>query len=103
MKRIVVAAVLGALGLVAGSCATQMQCPANEPAQCQQTGGTEEAIVAGAAGATLWATAGGCKINGCHPPYVCNEETELCESPFCGEGRPCPAPYSCDERRHRCF
>jgi hypothetical protein len=38
-----------------------------------------EAALNVALAATLWATAGGCKIAGCTANMRCNRETELCE------------------------
>lgn len=86
------------LSILAG-CTSGMQCgPSSEPdqrEQCVSTGGPVEAAGTAVAAGVAWGAVG-CRVNGCHPPYVCNEDTGMCERMPCGEGRSCLAPYECN-------
>ena len=61
------------------------------------------AVVAAAVAGTAWAVAGGCKLNGCRPPFTCNKQTELCERARCDQGSSCPPAYTCDLDDQRCY
>jgi hypothetical protein len=65
--------------------------------RCQSSSGDPgEAVGTAAAAAGAWAVAG-CTVNGCEPPFRCNEKTKMCERIRCGEGQgACPPAYICD-------
>lgn len=68
---------------------------------CFQSNSAADALVAVGVAATATAVVG-CTVNGCLPPYRCNEATKLCEMIHCDENEPCPAAYTCDLETHRC-
>jgi hypothetical protein len=88
-------------GLMSG-CFSQLQCESpNGP--CTETGGPGEAAVTAVAAGALWAGGGGCAINGCRYPYVCNKGSGLCEPMTCGEGKgTCPPGLACEAMTSTC-
>lgn len=61
-----------------------------------------DALVTAASAGALFAAVG-CTWNGCEFPYECNAATKRCERMSCSETKPCPAPYSCDFDRRKCW
>lgn len=103
--RVASVAIVGALALAAGGCASGMQCQrSSEPdrsEECVATGGSGEAAGTAIAAAGAWAVTG-CRVNGCNLPYTCNQDTGMCERISCAEGQSCPPGYHCDPDDERC-
>lgn len=103
--RWVSASMMVAATALAAGCTSGMQChPSSDPLQreqCVSTGGPTEAVGTAVVAAAAWGVEG-CRVNGCNPPYTCNDETRMCERLACGEGEPCPAPFECDTIEGHC-
>lgn len=71
--------------------------------ECVARGGPAEAVGTAAAAGVVWGAVG-CRVNGCRPPYVCDQPSGFCEPPRCSEGNPCPSGYGyeCDYDEGRC-
>jgi len=90
---------LAACGAAQSSCQSD---PISGSPRCGDTsGGPEDALITGGAATGLWA-AGGCKMNGCEPPFVCEKVSQRCERMSCGESADCPSGYACDMTDQRC-
>ncbi len=98
--------VTAALGLVAaGACVSSVECRDSVDIgaghECVARGGPAEAVGTAAAAGAVWGAVG-CRVNGCRPPYVCDDASGFCEPPHCSEGNPCPPGYDCDYDEGRC-
>lgn len=63
-------------------------------------GNTGGAIITAVAAGTLWAAAGGCKLQGCPYGTYCDKKSGFCEVHKCSEG--CPEGTVCNEGLDRC-
>jgi hypothetical protein len=58
------------------------------------------AVVTAVAAGVLWASAGGCKLQGCPYGTYCDKKSGFCEVHKCSEG--CPDGTVCNEGLDRC-
>jgi hypothetical protein len=91
------------LALWLGSCGGAA--PGYDPATGQAVPASGNVAVGGAvataaAAAVIWATAGGCKLQGCPYGSVCNKKSGFCDVIKCEDG--CPDGTICNEGLHRC-
>jgi len=105
LRRYVGLPVLAGLFIALGSgagCTSQLYCD-YPTGQCTEAGGPTEAAVTAVAAGALWAGGGGCKINGCRYPLVCNQGSGFCEYMPCGENASiCPAGTTCERTSQTC-
>ena len=72
-----------------------------ESQRCMQRGSPTAAVLTAGGAAAAWPVVG-CRVNGCHLPFSCNEESGLCERRHCNEGYPCPSSWECNVETHEC-
>lgn len=84
--------------------ASNMMCgedPSTGLEQCYEDNNYGEAAITAGTATAVWGVTG-CTVNGCEPPYVCNEKTKLCERAQCENDSGCPPGYHCDLKSLRC-
>lgn len=88
-----------------GGTTAMTRCPGTDPSsrqECMVSDSPGLAVAHAAAASAILAVGGGCAINGCLPPMVCDGSSGLCKSPRCAEGKSCPAGYTCDMQAGVC-
>jgi hypothetical protein len=77
--------------------------PVTGSERCQTSSGDYgEAAATAVAATAAWGVVG-CTVNGCQPPFRCNQETKQCERIRCTEGNAsCPPAYVCDPKDQLC-
>ena len=106
MHRLCNASMIAACAALVAACATGPEVCRKDPItgsqQCQTASGNYgEAAGTALGAAAVWGVAG-CKVNGCEPPFRCNEGTKMCERIPCSEGDACPSAFACDLEDHLC-
>src|ERR1700712_2908254 len=86
-----------AFGLSACGAASSQQIPQGSKVPNASAG---DAIANAVAAGVIWATGGGCKLQGCPYGSYCSYDTGFCQTRKCSEG--CPLNTVCNEGLDRC-